>query len=238
MGNGATKDGSGQINGVANNIDEDLDDQELDKEFQAQLEAKRRQEKLKKGLNNKDLSNRNDLNNSQNNRIKAPKIVGLIESDDEVGNDNNDEERDDIKELDELNRTFGSLGISGNSRNSSVNKQIAPVNTNNDHMDEDDHGHNEENHYLMSSMSHTRFPPGTSMGRKGSILHFQQHSRPHQFQQGKNLKFSWDQRIASQEEKQNEDWTYKKVKKQNNSCEFICLFSVLTSKPFCNMQNI
>ena len=182
--------------------DDGLTDSQYNKEFEAQLEAKRRQQKLNKGsIFGKSRLQGKAAAVDPSSKVKGQKIIGLIDSDDEEdrADREREEERDQIQALDDLNRTFGSFGLTSEA---AAAKKAAAVKRQTS-VDDDD-----ENTFLTSSMSHTRFPPGTSLGRKPSLT---QHRGSFAAASSKPMKFSWDEKNCPTGSRETEDWTYKKV---------------------------
>jgi hypothetical protein len=172
-------------------------------------------------------------------QAKAPKIVGLIDSDDEeysvpravagvaarnarpqvrpeaVGGENNLKE-----DINDLEKTFGSLGIATIEKRAGKTQTSfsAPSGTIGTAIGVD------RNEFLASSSfsNHTRFPPGASAG---GTRHNHQFTKPSvagrrasvvapgaaALPGGSKLKFSWDQQQGQIGIREAEDWTYKKV---------------------------
>lgn len=153
------------------------------------------------------------------------KIVGLNESDDD--GDALKSDKDEIEEIDGLNRTFASIGLdeSGSSRHSHLQRtrqnripslsQASTTAT----APSTSHGFQENSFLNQSITPHTRFQ-GTSVGRRPS-----QQLQPQQ-RSGKSLKFSWDDQLQPppvHEDKGGENWTYQV---RSNSYLFIYVLSL------------
>ena len=200
MGTGGSKPGGGGEAGsdLKNHLDDDL---KLDAEYERTLEQRRKEIAWQK--NGGSASNSDQKSNQ---RIKPPKIVGLEESDDEEATSKpprgRRKEENDIRVIDDLNKTFDDLGFAvGQARSQNVRKES------------DGKWEDETNEYLNMSMTHTRFGPGTSMGRRHSstMTAGPQNRGGVPVPAQRNLKFSWDNSKLPPD-KENEEWTYKKVR--------------------------
>ncbi len=194
MGTGASKS-SDQVTDFQEEVQK-LEDAELEQQEKNKKEAKK-----KKGLFK---SSKKKSWTSAPPAAAPPKIVGLVDTDDEEdGNRVRNEAEDDIRQMDDLNRTFESLGFIGKSQLPSRDSRgYASAPAGNDAST--------NNAFLNASMasSHTRFGPGTSRGRISRTTGGVQQMP----KSGKNLRFSWDSKNPDGAENQeSEEWTYKKV---------------------------
>lgn len=235
MGSGASKkDGAG--GGAGGGGDFEDEDAALEVDFQRQLDAKRQLQRrqLKK---QKDAAASSRAGGAAAAAGGPPKVVGLDDSDDEGGGGftshavQSVEEDDDIREMDSLNRTFGSLGIAARDQRRADGAPVSSYSEGHAAA-----GGDETDEFMMShsATGHTRFGPGMTVGRRPSLVAGRRPSMaaagpggfttappPTQAAGGRaNFKFSWEGNKAGAD-KESEEWTYKRVggrEKKKLSC--------------------
>ena len=248
MGSGASKaDGgaSGVVNrGGGGGASEEEEDAALEEEFQRELEEKRREQQKKKEGGGWGWGRRKKENNKkEEEKKKEPKVLGLEDSDDEHGRKKKgakggfkthalqsmEDEGEDIRELDELNRTFKSIGLPEASARES-NRQVSSYSEGSQPQELRGQQQQQQQRQrsvdgggdmdgFVASGSHTRFGPRVTVGRRPSVVAERRPSlvaaetaASQQGFQGKgaNVKFSWGDGGGGGGQ-QEDEWTYKRV---------------------------
>lgn len=238
MGNGvSSKEEAAAIReDLADLAEQDFEDEAREIELQ-----RRAAERAKKNIAAK-AAKKAEAKKEKEKKKTPPKIVGLDDSDDESDKKKNGKSKNDKKlagrsssdpqqqdenrlkeDLDDLDRTFSSLGLVG--KDMWKDKDYSEEDTRNfassDRWNKNVSARS-ANEYLNSSFaSHTRFPPGA--GRHHHSQQQQQHHHQHlsrtappggSLNATRTIKFSWDEEKMPPD-RGTEDWKYKKVSRND-----------------------
>jgi len=217
MGAGASK---GKNGGGRRPVDTDAEDAEAEADFQRELEETRRQQRandLRRGA----AIGRGPKEGKR--RLSPAKSLAPIDSElddhrDEVEFGDVDD-TDEIREIDDLNRTFASIGLGKEGRIGQKKEASSAPTTNAEREREGEDGPGQ--FFSAGGGSHTRFGPGTSVGRRPSLVNGRKPSLaagmatgvagpPPPPRSGRGVKLSWEE-SGPTHVRESEEWTYTKV---------------------------